>query len=152
MAIKGCLPTAQRPTTGGVVTAPDVQQLGDAVLIQGAALRDLYLCLHKGIPGMSANGHSPVLLHAVELQVHRALMSARGHQVAECVAAQTHSKSQSDDDWMTVSEAATELGVSQRHVRRLARSCQLGQRVGATWAINRGAALALAREREKGNP
>ena len=31
------------------VTAPDVQQLGDAVLIQGDALRDLYIALHRAI-------------------------------------------------------------------------------------------------------
>jgi hypothetical protein len=53
---------------------PEVQQLGPAVLVQGDALRDLYLCLHKGIPAVAANGHSPVLLHAVKMQVSRALI------------------------------------------------------------------------------
>ena len=48
---------------------------------------------------------------------------------------------------MSVAEAAAELGVSERQMRRLAHD--LGQRVGASWAFNRIAVLALARAREK---
>ena len=128
---------------------PSVQQLGAAVLIQGDALRDLYLCLHKGIPAVSAAGHSPVLLHIVKVQVSRALMSARGQHIAKPIAAESDSNGQGAAALISVAEAAAQLGVSQRQMRRLARSCQLGQRFGATWALNRAAVLALASERRK---
>ena len=55
------------------VTAPDVQQLGDAVLIQGDALRALYIALHRAIRATSAAGHSPARLQAIQQQIHRAL-------------------------------------------------------------------------------
>jgi hypothetical protein len=128
---------------------PDVQRLGTAVLIQGSALRDLYVCLHSGIAVMSRNGHSPALMHSAKQQVSRALMAARGHPVAETVAAKPISNCQGVADWISVAEAAIELGVSERQMRRLARSCQLGERIGATWTLDRGAVLALAAERRK---
>jgi hypothetical protein len=131
---------------------PGVQQLGAAVLIQGAALRDLYLCLHSGIAVMSGNGHSPALMHAVKQQVYRALMSARGHTVAEPGAAQGHSNCQGAVDSMSVAEAAAELGVSHRHMRRLSARFELGERLGATWMLRRGAVLAHKAQREKGIP
>jgi hypothetical protein len=53
---------------------------------------------------------------------------------------------------MSVAEAATELGVSHRQMRRLSGTHQLGEPVGATWALHRGAVLALKAQREKGNP
>ncbi len=132
------------------VTAPDVQQLGDAVLIQGDALRALYIALHRAIRATSAAGHSPARLQAIQQQIHRALttqMSDHGHPVAKSFDAQSESNCQGAAELMSVAEAAAELGVSERQMRRLAHD--LGQRVGASWAFNRIAVLALARAREK---
>jgi hypothetical protein len=128
--------------------APDVQQLGPAILIQGDALGDLYLCIVAGAPVMSRNGHSTARLHAVKQHLGRALMAARGQSVADRVGAEQHSNCQGADDWMSIEEAAAVLTVTQRHARRLARIHQLGARVGSTWTLSRGAVLALKAERK----
>lgn len=74
-------------------------------------------------------------------------MSDHGHPVAKSFDAQSESNCQGAAELMSVAEAAAELGVSERQMRRLAHD--LGQRVGASWAFNRIAVLALARAREK---
>jgi hypothetical protein len=128
---------------------PPVQQLGAAVVISGRdALQDLAVCVLARIRQDRLNGASPARYGPLLATIHAA-MSAIGHEVAEGVAPETQSNRQGADDWMSVTEAATELGVSDRHMRRLACTRQLGQRFGATWALDRGAVLALAEERKR---
>jgi len=128
---------------------PAVQQLGAAVLVQGAVLRDLYILLLKGIPEVTACGHSPHRLHVLKSQVGRALMSARGQSVAKPPAAQQDSKCTAITDMMSVTDAATEMEVSERTMRRLAATHQLGDRFGNSWALRRDDVLSLKAERSK---
>jgi hypothetical protein len=129
---------------------PAVQQLGAAVLVQGAVLRDLYILLLKGIPELTACGHSPSRLHVLKSQVGRALMSARGQSVAKAPAVQQDSRSTAVTDLMSVADAATEMEVSERTMRRLAATHQLGVRFGSSWALRRADVLSLKAERLKG--
>ena len=61
-------------------------------------------------------------------------MSAVGHEDAVYALAEEHSTSQ-DNDWLSVAEAATELGLGERQVRRLARE-GLGTRKGREWRLS----------------
>ena len=73
-------------------------------------------------------------------------MSAVGHEDAVYVLAEKHSIGQ-DNDWLSVAEAAAELGLSERQVRRLARE-GLGARKGREWRVPRSKVLALKQERD----
>jgi excisionase family DNA binding protein len=42
-------------------------------------------------------------------------------------------------DFLSVEEAAAELGVTARRVRQICEQGQLGQRIGSVWAISRAA-------------
>lgn len=126
-----------------------VQQLGDAVTFKGAdVLQSLRGCINARIRQCRLNGESPMKYARVLAAIHDALMSDCGHDVAESVADQQHSKSQDGDDWMSITEAAEALDLSGRQVRRLAPRLS-GVRVGASWVLPKAPVLALAKERER---
>ena len=71
-------------------------------------------------------------------------MSATGHEHPVYVLAEEHSTSQ---DWLSVAEAATELGLGERQVRRLAEA-GLGTRKGREWRLSKSKVLAMKAERD----
>ena len=125
-------------------SAPPVQ-VGPAVLVQDAeTLRHLYFCVKAGIQKCSHDGVSPAHLHPLAALLRRAYMSASGHEHPVYILAEEHSTSQ---DRLSVAEAATELGLGERQVRRLAEA-GLGTRKGREWRLPKSKVLALKQERD----
>jgi excisionase family DNA binding protein len=73
-------------------------------------------------------------------------MAASGHEYPVYALAEEHSTSQ-DDEWLSVDEAASELELSRRQVRRLAEA-GLGTRKGREWRLSKSKVLALKAERD----
>ena len=122
-------------------------QVGPAVLVQDAGtLRHLYFCVKAGIQKCSRDGASPAHLHPLAALLRRAYMSASGHEHPVYVLAEEHSTSQ-DNAWLSVAEAAAELGLGERQVRRLAEA-GLGTRKGREWRLSKSTVLALKAERD----
>jgi hypothetical protein len=122
-------------------------QVGPTVLVQDAeSLRHLYFCVQAGIQKCSRDGVSPAHLHPLAALIRRAHMSAVGHEHPVYVLAEEHSTGQ-DNDWLSVAEAATELGLGERQVRRLAKA-GLGTRKGREWRLPRSKVLAMKQERD----
>ena len=127
-------------------SAPPVQ-IGPAVLVQDAeTLRHLYFCVKAGIQKCSHDGVSPAHLHPLAALLRRAYMSAVGHEDAVYVLAEEHSIGQ-DNDWLSVAEAAAELGLGERQVRRFAEA-GLGTHKGREWRLLRSKVLELKAERD----
>ena len=103
-------------------------------------------CVKAGIQKCSHDGVSPAHLHPLAALLRRAYMSAVGHEDAVYVLAEEHSIGR-DNDWLRVAEAAAEIGLSERQVRRLARE-GLGTRKGREWRLPRSKVLALKQERD----
>jgi hypothetical protein len=118
------------------------------VIVRGEGLDLLARCVLARIQQLQRRERMSVAresqLYALVLA---ARMFAREHECAEPVPPQRGSRGQGDDDLVTVAEAAALSGYSEQHIRRLARSGQ-GIRIGSTWAITKGAALAIAEQRE----
>lgn len=109
------------------------------------SLQHLYFCVQAGIQKCRRDGVSPAHLYGLAAVIRRAYMSARGHACAVYVLAEEHSTSQ--NDWMSVAEAADELELSERQVRRLAEA-GLGTRKGREWRLSKSRVLALKQERD----
>jgi hypothetical protein len=117
------------------------------VLIQDEeTLQLLYFCVHAGVQKMHRAGLSPARLEPLKALIRRAIMSANGHEQPVYVLAEQDSSSQDIELW-NVAEAANELGIGDRQVRRLARE-GLGFRVGREWMLPKARVLALKTERE----
>lgn len=126
-----------------------MRRIGDTVLIQGqAALNDLASCVIARMQRDRLNGASPARYAQLLASIHAA-MSDSGQQLAETAPAQTDSESQHESDWMTTAQAAHALGITERQMRRLARTLDGAQRVGNTWVLKREPLLALAEERKR---
>jgi hypothetical protein len=122
-------------------------QIGPAVLVQDEeTLRHLYFCVKAGIQKCGRDGASPAHLHPLAALLRRAYMSASGHEFRVYVLAEEDSTSQ-ETDWLTVAEAADELGLSDRQVCRLARA-GLGTQKGREWRLSKSKVLALKQERD----
>lgn len=127
---------------------PPVQQIGDAVIIRGEAISPLYYSVMAGVREARRNGHSItpyVALQAATLAAHRS-KSDTGHEHPESKVAQQQSERQGDDDLLSIAEAAALSGYCARQVRRKAQAGH-GHRVGTSWVMTRGAALALKQQR-----
>jgi len=109
-------------------------------------LRYLYLCVQAGIQKNRRNGLSPAHLYPLSALFYRAHMSAIGHGHPVYVAAESDSTGQHTEFW-TVKEAARELGIGERQVRRLAAD-GLGARKGREWMLPKARVLALKQERD----
>jgi hypothetical protein len=125
--------------------APD--QRGRAVLIQDEeSLRLLYFCIHAGVQKWHRDGLSTAPLEPLKALIRRAIMSVNGHEQPVYVLAERDSSSQDIELW-NVSEAAAELELGVRQVRRLAKQ-GLGIQSGREWMLPKARVLALKQERE----
>lgn len=137
-------------------SVPPIQQLGSAVLLQGAdVLRLVNFCLRAGVQKLHRDGLSPARVEELKQVVRRALMAASGHEDAVYVLAEAHSPCQDElfnalnnVEWWSVAEAADELGISRRQIRRIAEE-GLGIRKGRAWMLPKARVLALKAERER---
>ena len=109
-------------------------------------LRHLYFCVQAGIQKCSHDGVSPAHLHPLAVLIRRAYMSASGHEHPVYALAEEHSFGQ-DNDWLSVAEAAAELGLGERQVRRIAKA-GLGTRKGREWRLPRSKVLPLKQKRD----
>ena len=75
-------------------------------------------------------------------------MSGGGHEFGETVATVGPCRCTGGDRILSAAEAAAELGVSERHARRLA-SDGAGFRLGITWAFTAAAVRHLKQKRKK---
>jgi excisionase family DNA binding protein len=90
---------------------------------------------------------SPALLHQIRAAMFRAGTSRPRHKDAGDPTGGPSSNGH-HRDWISAGEAVSLLGLSRRHVQRLAadpRGGLGGVRVGRTWALKRSLVLALAR-------
>lgn len=125
----------------------DVQQAGDAVLVQGEEMLTLlYFCLNAGIRKLRYDGLPPARAERLKGVVYRALMSPSGREDAAYVLAEAHSDRQDTEMW-SVAEAAEELGIGVRQVRRLAEE-GLGKKRGRDWWLPKDRVCALKQERD----
>ena len=133
---------------------PPVSQHGLAVLLQGSGLSEVFILVEAGLRRMENQGikaeqmarlrrHRDVLAAA-----HDDRMSHPGHEFAGVVVAESNSHCQDGDDWMSIAEAATELSLTTRHLRRLAPILG-GTRIGNSWMVKKAPVLTLKRQRER---
>jgi hypothetical protein len=132
---------------GGAQSDPPVQRLGPAILVQDVeTLRHLYFCVQAGVQKLRRDGLSPAHLYPLSSLIRHGIMSADGHEYPAYVLAEEDSTSQ-DNDWLSVAEAATELELSERQIRRIA-ATGLGTRKGREWQLSKSKVLALKAERD----
>jgi ABC-type dipeptide/oligopeptide/nickel transport system ATPase subunit len=133
------------------VSAPAVQQVGGAVIVQGAeCLQHLKASVLALMREMQANGYAPPpALADLLIKAHAAGVSDNGHEFATYQLVQSDSNCQDASDWIDVAEAARILGVSERQARRLAQNLSSGEvkRIGNTRALRKAPVLALAERR-----
>jgi hypothetical protein len=130
---------------------PPVIHDGDCVTIQGEALVLCYrACLALVMRQHRDGVASPPLLHDLRAVLYRAVMSAPGHEIDTGAAALSCCGCRDGADPISVADAAALLRLSLRQVRRLAAENAVlgGRRIGHAWTLERGAVLALARQRE----
>ena len=132
---------------------PPVQQIAAGVLIQGEALPLMYRAAIALIARQHRDGlAASTLLHEARTAFYRATsVSQARHQVGDHAPAESCCTCQ-DGDLIDTGAAANLLGLSRRQVQRLAADPWGGVggvRVGGTWALDRGAVLALATARER---
>lgn len=126
-----------------------VRRIGDTVLIQGqAALNDLASCVIARIQRDRLNGASPARYAHLLASIHAA-MSDNGQLFAETTLPQQQSTQEHETDWMTTAQAAQTLDITERQMRRLARTLDGAHRAGNTWVLKREPVLALAEERKR---
>lgn len=128
---------------------PPVQQVGNAVLVQGQeALDQIAKCVLAQIRETQRNGYSVEPYAQLLRTIHAARMSHSRHEFAITAAAEPQSDGQDGDDLMNATFAAAELNISVRQVQRLA-PCLGAVRVGRSWAFKRAPVLAAAEERRR---
>lgn len=111
--------------TGPVV--PAVQLLGDAVLFRGPAIRDLAYLLPRAVADVTRRDSIPVSPR------WRLILEAVNTAMSACPVTDVRVESKRSE-WVTTAEAATALGITERHARRIAR--QLGGHLGrGGWLI-----------------
>lgn len=101
---------------------PDVQVLGDHVLLGGAALYRLAVLAADGLRARAANGtRDPQSAHDLVRQLGRAAAGVE-RAAKDALAAQLvdHDTRSADDSLMTTAEVADALGIGARQVARLA--------------------------------
>ncbi|MDO9378640.1 MAG: helix-turn-helix domain-containing protein [Nocardioidaceae bacterium] len=135
---------------GEIPASPDVQVLGDAVVLRGAAALEAFRLVRQGIQyqertdHISANPRVLGVLAALKVAAERAGMSASGHADVR-----KEPDSPSLVMQLGITAAAHELNMTERHVRRLARDGVIaGRKVGQSWQLDRAAVLAHRLERE----
>ena len=134
------------------MTIPAVQQLGAAVLLQGAALLDARRFVTLGIRAASRDGIAapPRVALLLRALTDSAALTDRGH--ADGPASPTGSASDATDT-ITTAEVATLLGLSTRQTRRLARTLEARQLRNGVYIYDRLAIDAhLADRSQKGTP
>jgi excisionase family DNA binding protein len=158
--------TMQPPNVGTTclssTTAPARCELGvitqrdDSVTIIGAPmLAATYRAVLLGIRQRSLDGLPSADLQRLAralFRAHTIAMSRPRRGLASHATGGPCSNGQDGADLISVGEAAALLRVSRRQVQRLAadpRGGLGGVRVGQTWALDRGAVLALASARER---
>ena len=135
------------------MTAPAVQKLGSAVLLQGPAVHDVCYLVGLGLKyrammdGCSPREHHRRLLALLTDAAISRPVSADGH--ADARQEVDLAESTRGDGPVQTDTAARMLGLTTRQVRRLADQLG-GRRIGGTWVFDRAAVSAEAiRRREE---
>ena len=136
------------------MTVPAVQRLGAAVLLQGPALAEVAYLASLGLRHRAAVDGAPPSVR--QRQLLRILADAAEASLALPPTPGGHADLAAGPDleesmfvgMVGTAEAASVLGVSPRHVRRLARSLD-GRRVKGAWTFDRHAVVAYATQRKE---
>ncbi len=134
------------------MTIPGVQTLSDAVVLQGPVVAEVAYLVNLGLRHRAnLDGTAPSVRQRALLRMLTdtaeavlAVPDARGH--ADTIA--TPHLGEFGVGEISTAEAANVLGVSPRHVRRLARSLD-GRRVKGTWLFDKHALVAYRALREE---
>jgi len=128
--------------------AHEWEHVNGVIVVCGEGLNELARCVLARIRELQRQDRMSVARESqLYALIHAARMFDREHECAEGVAWERQSDCQGVDDLVSVAEAAALSGYSEQHIRRLARTGQ-GIRIGATWALTKGAALAIAEQRK----
>lgn len=121
----------------------------NVVLIRDLAVIDALYLVREGIKATNSNSANVPRFQRLYRELQRAYtMAADRHaDVDSAVALQSSNMCEDSAAVITVADAATLLGLSERQALRLAPT--LGRRVGGRWLIDRGAVLALKAQREQ---
>lgn len=130
-------------------TTPPVQTLGDAVLLQGPAVLDVFYLAAMGARELAHRdgGAAPALRQELlrALSSTAAVVRSRGGH--RDVAPTAHPSESKVLDEMTTGEAAMALRLSRRQVQRLASQLNARRVAGGALVYDRGAVQALAHQR-----
>lgn len=135
-----------------MTATPSVQQLGDAVLLQGPAVADAAFLVGLGLRALRCrDGVAP---RSRWIELHRSLHDIAAETSADCRYSGNTAMPELDEKTSLVAEtsistreAATILRLKERQVRNLAD--QLGaQRVGRALLFDRGLVMAEALRRQ----
>ncbi|CAN5208743.1 hypothetical protein BH11ACT6_BH11ACT6_03710 [soil metagenome] len=125
------------------------------VLLRDGAILDAIYLVQTGIANTNSNSRSIPRFQALQRQLMRAhQMAGERHVDVHAVDALSESIVCEDEASaaITIDEASSLLGLSRRHVYRLAPT--LGRRRGGRWFLSRRLVLALKdqRQQEENNP
>jgi hypothetical protein len=129
------------------MTIPGVQTLSDAVVLQGPVVAEVAYLVNLGLRHRAnLDGTAPSVRQRALLRMLTdtaeavlAVPDARGHADTRATPDLAESTFVGE---MNTAEAARLLGITPRHVRRLARSLD-GRRVKGTWSFDRAAVTRL---------
>jgi hypothetical protein len=124
-------------------------QVGPALLVQDAeTLHMLYFAIITEIKDKRRERLSTAKLQEMLLMVSRAYKAASGLENPLYVVVESDSSSSShDDDWWTVQQAANELDLSTRQIRRIAQKVY-GERDGRDWSLHRDVVATLKQQQD----
>jgi hypothetical protein len=133
---------------GGVfVESPEIEVLGDAVLIRGQALLDNYWLVRRGVEAAEVReGIAPSARVAGLLAAQRRALSASEVPVTELRAEGTSASSGAER--IGSGEAADLMGMTERWARHLAPELG-GHKVAGRWTFDKQLVLARANDREE---
>ena len=143
--------TAKALSNAGVLLdAPEIQVLGDAMLLRGQALRDVQRLIERGVQVAEVrDGIAPSRRLSSLLDVMRRVVSTSAVPVTE--ARQSPNSSQSGVSQRIATEEARQLmNVSPEWVRRQASELD-GRKIAGRWTYDKNLVLAAATRNDKEN-
>jgi len=128
--------------------APAVQQLGNAVLLQGPAVVDVWHLVALGVRAAHRDGIGLARVDHLQAVLAAAAAEVRAtSEAGQCDVAQEPTRALSDpSEPLTTGEVATMLGLSPRQTQRMARTLDARQLRSGVYVYDRGAVDAYLTE------